>query len=369
MSDYVKTTNFTAKDALASGHPSKIIKGSEHDAEFDNIETAVATKANKIISAVNNDIVLQTSTGDIKAAGWGLPNVNADITASDEELNILDGATLTTAELNYVDGVTSAIQTQLNDIGTSKAGLASPVFTGNPTAPTPTVGDNDTSIATTAFVETRAVQNAKEFYTATGSTTVPTGVSKARIALCGAGGGGGGGGDGGSAAGTNGTAGGDTTVTHGTSTLTANGGLAGNAGTGAGVGGASGTPTLTGAVISGTTYSHFKDNFVQEGAAGSGNTGGDGGGTFLGAGGNGDSSSTTANAGYLGGGGAGGHGQDSAGAGGGGSGIHVEYYLDVVADDTISFTVGAGGTGGTPTAGEGTGGAGADGYVLIEWLV
>lgn len=33
-----------------------------------------------------------------------------------------------------------------------KADLASPVFTGNPTAPTPAPGDNDTSIATTAFV-------------------------------------------------------------------------------------------------------------------------------------------------------------------------------------------------------------------------
>jgi hypothetical protein len=33
-----------------------------------------------------------------------------------------------------------------------KAPLASPVFTGNPTAPTPTAGDSDTSIATTAFV-------------------------------------------------------------------------------------------------------------------------------------------------------------------------------------------------------------------------
>lgn len=37
-----------------------------------------------------------------------------DVTASAAELNILDGATLTTTELNYVDGVTSAIQTQLN---------------------------------------------------------------------------------------------------------------------------------------------------------------------------------------------------------------------------------------------------------------
>lgn len=33
-----------------------------------------------------------------------------------------------------------------------KADIASPTFTGDPKAPTPTVGDNDTSIATTAFV-------------------------------------------------------------------------------------------------------------------------------------------------------------------------------------------------------------------------
>lgn len=35
-----------------------------------------------------------------------------------------------------------------------KAPLASPAFTGNPTAPTPAAADNDTSIATTAFVNT-----------------------------------------------------------------------------------------------------------------------------------------------------------------------------------------------------------------------
>ena len=36
------------------------------------------------------------------------------ISSTPAELNILDGATLTTTELNYVDGVTSAIQTQLD---------------------------------------------------------------------------------------------------------------------------------------------------------------------------------------------------------------------------------------------------------------
>ena len=47
----------------------------------------------------------------------------------------------------------------------SKADLASPAFTGNPTAPTPATGDNDTSIATTAFVK------AQGYTTNTGTVT------------------------------------------------------------------------------------------------------------------------------------------------------------------------------------------------------
>lgn len=46
MSNYTKTTNFAVKDTLASGNPAKIIKGSEINSELDNIQTAVATKAN-----------------------------------------------------------------------------------------------------------------------------------------------------------------------------------------------------------------------------------------------------------------------------------------------------------------------------------
>lgn len=43
-----------------------------------------------------------------------------------------------------VTGLTAALA--------NKADLSSPTFTGDPKAPTPTAGDNDTSIATTAFV-------------------------------------------------------------------------------------------------------------------------------------------------------------------------------------------------------------------------
>jgi hypothetical protein len=45
MSNYTKSTNFAAKDALNSGNPSKIIKGTEINTEYDNIASAIASKA------------------------------------------------------------------------------------------------------------------------------------------------------------------------------------------------------------------------------------------------------------------------------------------------------------------------------------
>lgn len=44
MSDYTQITSFGPKDALATGNPSKLIKGTEFDAEFDAIATAIASK-------------------------------------------------------------------------------------------------------------------------------------------------------------------------------------------------------------------------------------------------------------------------------------------------------------------------------------
>jgi hypothetical protein len=46
MVDFVKSTNFFVKDSLLIGNPDKIVKGSEIDTEFNNIATAVASKAN-----------------------------------------------------------------------------------------------------------------------------------------------------------------------------------------------------------------------------------------------------------------------------------------------------------------------------------
>jgi hypothetical protein len=45
MANYIKATNFTAKDALPSGNAGKIIKGTEIDVEYTAIATAIASKA------------------------------------------------------------------------------------------------------------------------------------------------------------------------------------------------------------------------------------------------------------------------------------------------------------------------------------
>jgi hypothetical protein len=64
MTDYVKSTNFASKDSLAIGNPLKIVKGTEIDAEFNNIATAVATKAD-----LNSPALIGTPSAPTAAPG------------------------------------------------------------------------------------------------------------------------------------------------------------------------------------------------------------------------------------------------------------------------------------------------------------
>ena len=72
-----------------------------------------------------------------------------DLTGTASEATTLTSLTASVTELNYVDGVTSSVQTQLD----SKADLAGPALTGSPTAPTASTGTSTTQHATTAFVQ------------------------------------------------------------------------------------------------------------------------------------------------------------------------------------------------------------------------
>jgi len=62
LSNYTKSTDFAAKDALASGNAAKIVKGTEIDTEFNNIATAVATKADLASPTFTGTPTLPTGT-------------------------------------------------------------------------------------------------------------------------------------------------------------------------------------------------------------------------------------------------------------------------------------------------------------------
>jgi len=62
MSDYTKSTNFATKDNLSSGNSLKIVKGTEIDTEFNNIATAIATKADLASPTFTGTPTLPTGT-------------------------------------------------------------------------------------------------------------------------------------------------------------------------------------------------------------------------------------------------------------------------------------------------------------------
>ena len=70
MTSYVKSTNFASKDSLASGNPLKIIKGTEFDIEFNNIATAIDSKAD-----TTSPVFAGTPTAPTAASGTNTTQV------------------------------------------------------------------------------------------------------------------------------------------------------------------------------------------------------------------------------------------------------------------------------------------------------
>jgi hypothetical protein len=103
-----------------------------------------------------------TGNASITAAIAANTIVDADINASAaiDWTKLAVSSTVSTTELGYLDGVTSAIQTQIDSklatatASSTYAPLASPALTGVPTAPTAAANTNTTQVATTAYVQT-----------------------------------------------------------------------------------------------------------------------------------------------------------------------------------------------------------------------
>ena len=76
MSNYSKATDFASKDALATGNPLKVIKGTEIDDEFEAIETAIATKANDSDVDLKANIADPTFTGTVTIPTGAITTLN-----------------------------------------------------------------------------------------------------------------------------------------------------------------------------------------------------------------------------------------------------------------------------------------------------
>ena len=102
MSNYSKTTDFAAKDALATGNANKIVKGTEIDDEFDAIQTAVNTKAD-----VNNTTFTGTTTiPSVNCNGGAIDAtvIGADTAAAVTGTIVTGSTSVRTPLIEYTDG-------------------------------------------------------------------------------------------------------------------------------------------------------------------------------------------------------------------------------------------------------------------------
>jgi len=162
LSNYTKSTNFATKDALVSGNALKIVKGTEIDTEFNNIQTAVATKA---------DLASPTFTGTVT-----IPTVaiSAGTITGITDLTVADGGTGASTAANARTNLSAASSGANSDI-TSLTGLttALSVPQGGTGATSFTSGSLLKGVGTSAVT----VASGSDIVTAIGATAVQSATS------------------------------------------------------------------------------------------------------------------------------------------------------------------------------------------------
>lgn len=129
------------------------ISGTDH---FKGIYVSSASLISSVPSADPGDYAFVDEGVDYPVELWIWDEDDTEWIQSGATGGTVLSVTGTTNRITSTGGATPVIDIDAayDAIVAAKAPIASPTFTGTPAAPTPSAGDNDTSIATTAFVTT-----------------------------------------------------------------------------------------------------------------------------------------------------------------------------------------------------------------------
>jgi hypothetical protein len=147
MSNYVKATDFASKDALLSGNPAKIIKGTEIDDEYNAIAIAVNTKADLVSPTFTGTPLAPTATPGtnttqlattafVTAADTAERTATATLTNKTLTSPTINGGTITgITDLTVADGGTGVSALTADNVilgdGTNPVKFVAPGSSGN----------------------------------------------------------------------------------------------------------------------------------------------------------------------------------------------------------------------------------------------
>jgi hypothetical protein len=192
MSNYTKSTDFASKDSLASGNAAKIVKGTEIDTEFNNIATAVATKA---------DLASPTFTGTLTAGTASISALTATIVGGSisgiTDLAITEGGTGASTAANARTNLGTVADTASNGIAvrtaantltarTITAGTGISVADGDGVAGNPTItntGATSVDGRTGAVVTLVAASSQSASGSSVDFTSIPSWVKRITVVL------------------------------------------------------------------------------------------------------------------------------------------------------------------------------------------
>jgi len=144
-------TGVVQAPGYVQGIPSQVITLSHLENAIDTIESALALKANLASPTF-------TGTPTAPTASANTNNTTVSTTAFVNTAVNNKAGEITTAYQNYTTTAITNYNTIVNGLLNLKANLASPEFTGTPSAPTAAPGTNSNQLATTAFA-TVAINN------------------------------------------------------------------------------------------------------------------------------------------------------------------------------------------------------------------